>query len=272
MENKVFITKYQSAVNNDKLLRLGELRIKYNANPNATIWSRGLCFDSISETSLELIGGSSDYFKTDSESSNLGRNVSYLRNTANNQNSVAISGTDDIELAILNKYNLTHLQLTPHLGDYGKNGYGRKDASFDISQLRFSTKLTTLDVSSSAVSGDISNLKNLTNLTNLNLSFCKNISGDISNLKNLTNLTNLNLSYCINISGDISALSSLSSITFLAVNYTSISGSLDSIANLTNLKNLELPGTVTATEDTIKVFTDRGCTVTIGENKYNKTN
>ena len=248
MENKVFITKYQSAVNNDKLLRLGELRIKYNANPNATIWSRGLCFDSISETSLELIGGSSDYFKTDSESSNLGRNVSYLRNTANNQNSVAISGTDDIELAILNKYNLTHLQLTPHLGDYGKNGYGRKDASFDISQLRFSTKLTTLDVSSSAV------------------------SGDISNLKNLTNLTNLNLSYCINISGDISALSSLSSITFLAVNYTSISGSLDSIANLTNLKNLELPGTVTATEDTIKVFTDRGCTVTIGENKYNKTN
>lgn len=268
MENKVFITKYQSAVNNDELLRLGELRIKYKANPNATIWSRGLCFDSIHDTSLELIGGSSDYFKT--ESSNLGRNVNYLTNTVN-QNSVAISGTDDIELAILNKYNLTCLQLMPRLGDFGKNGYGKKDASFDISQLRFSTKLTNLDVSNSAVSGDISNLKNLTNLIQL-AAVNSAVSGDISNLKNLTNLTDINLTYCINISGDISALSSLSAITKIAVNNTSISGSLDSIANLTNLKNLELPDTVTATKDTIKVFTDRGCTVTIGANKYNKTN
>jgi hypothetical protein len=111
-------------------------------------------------------------------------------------------------------------------------------ASGDVSGLAPLTQLKELDLSSTGVSGDVSGLAPLTQLTQLDLS-STSASGDVSGLAPLTQLASLYLSDT-SVSGDVSGLAPLTQLTVLSLHNTSVRGDVSGLAPLTQLTVLYL--------------------------------
>ena len=218
---KCLVTKLNGSSNNSNLLRIGEMRIKFNKVSNPTATTQCVILNVSRDTKLEIIG--EGYFTDLSLAQNNGKNLTI---TANISTEVYVSN-NDIELAILDKYAICNISI--------KSNYNGS-ASFDIGSLKYSTPLITLYMTNMPTYGDISALKNLTSLANFNGSNT-NVSGDIANLKNLTNLNSLRFT-STNVSGDIANLKNLTSLTNLYGNNTNVSGDIANLKNLTNLNSL----------------------------------
>ena len=219
---KCLVTKLNGSSNNSNLLRIGEMRIKFNKVSNPTATTQCVIINVSRDTKIEIIGDG--YFTGSSLAQNNGKNLTI---TANIATEVYVSN-NDIELAILDKYAIRNISI--------KSNYNGS-ASFDICSLKYSTPLITLYMTNMPTYGDISALKNLTSLTNFNGN-STNVSGDIANLKNLTSLTNLYVGGT-NVSGDIANLKNLTSLTNLYVGGTNVSGDIANLKNLTSLTNLD---------------------------------
>jgi hypothetical protein len=223
---KCLVTKLNGSSNNSDLLRIGEMRIKFNKVSNPTAITQCIKLNVARGTKLEIIGDG--YFTDSSLAQNKGKNLTI---TANTNTKVYVSN-NDIELAILDKYAIAAIFVEENF-----NG----NAAFDIDFLKYSTQVTNLYLNNIPVYGDIAALKNLTALTNINLSNT-NVSGDIAALKNLTALTNLN-AISTQLSGDISALKNLTALTNLNAVSTQLFGDIAAFKNLTNLTGLRLSNT-----------------------------
>ena len=223
---KCLVTKLDGSSNNSNLLRIGEMRIKFNKVSNPTATTQCVILEVSRDTKLEIIGDG--YFTDSSLLQNKGKNLTILANTFTG---VYVSN-NDIELAILDKYAIKNISV--------KNNYDGS-ASFDIDSLKYSTSLAEFYVNGMPIYGDISAFKNLTAFYGFGASYTQ-ISGDIANLKNLTNLTDLRLSNT-NISGDIAAFKNLTNLTVLSSLFTQISGDIANLKNLTNLTDLHLSNT-----------------------------
>ena len=223
---KCLVTKLNGSSNNSNLLRIGEMRIKFNKVSNPTATTQCVIINVSRDTKIEIIGDG--YFTGSSLAQNNGKNLTI---TANIATEVYVSN-NDIELAILDKYAIRNISI--------KSNYNGS-ASFDICSLKYSTPLITLYMTNMPTYGDISALKNLTSLTNFNGN-STNVSGDIANLKNLTSLTNLYVGGT-NVSGDIANLKNLTSLTNLDGSNTNVSGDIANLKNLTNLNSLRFTST-----------------------------
>ena len=223
---KCFVAKLSGSSNNSNLLRIGEMRIKFNKVSNPTATTQCVIINVSRDTKIEIIGNG--YFTDSSLAQNKGKNLTI---TANIATEVYVSN-NDIELAILDKYAIRNISIK-----FNYNG----SASFDIGSLKYSTPLITLYMTNMSTYGDISALKNLTSLTNFNGN-STNVSGDIVNLKNLTSLTNLYIGGT-NVSGDIVNLKNLTSLTNLDGSDTNVSGDIVNLKNLTNLNSLRFTST-----------------------------
>ena len=221
--NKCLVTKLNGSSNNPELLRLGEMRMKILKVSNPTEHTQGFSIGVNNNVTLEIV--SDGYFTDKTLTENKGKNI-----TINvGRSSVFVSGNNDVEIAILDKYSLTSL-FSFYLGE--SNSIYGKNIELDISDLKYSTALTSIQLSDSQVSGDIVNLKNLTALTSINLRNTQ-ISGDIVNLKNLTALTSLALPYT-QVSGDIVNLKNLTALT----NIELYNEQVPLIGNINQLSNL----------------------------------
>ncbi|MEI3053200.1 MAG: hypothetical protein V8T35_07580 [Prevotella sp.] len=224
--NKCLITKLNGFVNNPELLRLGEMRMKTLKVSNLTEHAQGFGI-SVNKT-VTLVIVSDGYFTDKTLTENKGKNA-----TLNvGFNDIWVNGKSDVEIAILDKYSLTTIS------SYGVNWNILK---FSISDLKYSTALTSLILLNTQVSGDIANLKGLTALTSLGLSNTQ-VSGDIANLKGLTALTSLGLSNT-QVSGDIANLKGLTALTSLGLSNTQVSGDIANLKGLTALTSLDLSNT-----------------------------
>ena len=223
---KCLVTKLKGAVDNQNLLRIGEMRIKFNKVSNPTDTTQCIIFKVSRDTKIEIIGDG--YFTDSSLAQNNGKNLTILANVSTE---VYVSN-NDIEFSIPDKYAIANISV--------KEQY-RGNASFDIEGLKFSTSLTNLYLTNMPAYGDIINLKNLTALTKLTVSNTQ-ISGDIAALKNLTALTNINLDNT-QISGDIINLKNLTALTNMTVSNTQISGDIINLKNLTALTKLTVSNT-----------------------------
>ena len=203
--NKCLVTKLDGSSNNPDLLRLGEMRMKILKVSNPTEHTQGFSIGVNNNVTLEIV--SNGYFTDKTLTENKGKNITINAGTS----SVWVSGNNDVEIAILDKYSLTSL-ATYYVTEASSDVYG-KNIKLDISDLKYSTALTSIVLSEAQVSGDIANLKNLTALTSINLSGTQ-VSGDIANLKNLTALTSINLSGT-QVSGDIANLKNLTALISL---------------------------------------------------------
>jgi hypothetical protein len=229
---KCLVTKLNGSSNNSNLLRIGEMRIKFNKVSNPTEITQCVILNVSRDTKLEIIG--EGYFTDSSLVQNKGKNLTILANVITE---VYVSN-NDIELAILDKYAITSISVK---ANYNGN------LSFDIESLKYSTSITYLYFANTSISGDISALNNLTALTGIDLTNIK-VCGDISALNNLTALTNFRAGNT-NINGDIKALKNLTSLTNINFTNTNISGDISNLKNLTKVIKMEFKNVTGLTGD-----------------------
>ena len=261
--NKCLVTKLNEAVDNNELLRIGELRfsIKEINNPTSSTQSFSLSVDN--PVTLEIIGDG--YFTDSSLSKNNGKTIKSY-----NGETVYVSNSN-VQVAVLGKYNITNILKTNEwtnkfidiemltyclnlgtlkfpinaktTGDisclakltelqflhlYNTNIYG------DISSLKDLVSLEELYFQNTKVTGDVSNLSKLVNLKKF---ASGKLSGDISNFSNLTNLVILSIIGC---SGDISNFKKLINLNQVSIINTSVSGDISVFKNMQNLKTIIL--------------------------------
>ena len=228
---KCLITKLNGSVNNNELLRIGEMRMRIAKVENPTDATQGFGIYINKPVVLKIVDNG--YFTDKTLTANKGKTI-----TLNvGSNGVWVSN-DNIEIAILDKYSITALSvLYPNQtsADYGLNKY------FNLSDLKYSTALASLSAYNTQVTGDIVNLKNLTALTSLSFSNSQ-VTGDIANLKGLTALTYLS-AYNTQVTGDIANLKGLTALTSLGLSNTKVTGDIANLKGLTALTSLGLSNT-----------------------------
>ena len=219
------VTKLKGSISNNELLRIGEMRIRIAKVGNPTDATQGFGIEVNKSVVLEIVGDG--YFTDKTLNVNKGKNITL---------NVGINGVwvsnEDVEIAILDKYSITKISRNfPNQTSaaYGSNKY------LNLSDLKYSNALTSLDLSGSQVTGDIANLKGLTALTTLNLSGSQ-VTGDIANLKGLTALTSLNLR-STQVTGDITNLKGLTALISLDLRFVPVTGDIAAIMPLSKLNN-----------------------------------
>ena len=215
---KCLITKLNGTINNDSILKLGELRLSFTSTGSSKELSIGLK----ESQKLSIIGNG--YF-TDASGLNLGKTI----DTSVGGTTTTFHVSDgEFELSIPNKYKLSGLKV--------------KNCSIsDLAELKYSPLFEYFETTNFKISGDIANLSELKNLTNLGLSSTQ-VRGDIANLKNLTALNILGLSNT-QVSGDIANLSELKNLTNLGLSSTQVRGDIASLAGMTGLNYVSLANT-----------------------------
>lgn len=217
--NKCLVTKLNSSVNNNAILKLGEMRFKVTSTANPTSASQLVAFNFNKICEVKIIG---DGYITDSNlSANKGKSIVIPENTSTD----VYFSNGDYEVSIADKYSVAMFK-----------GYSN-NASIDIEDFKYSDKLDTLISLSKESFGDVSYLKDLVGLTTLSLS-SYNITGKLSDLSRLTSLTEITLSNS-KIEGDLSEISDLASLKTLYLP-VGVSGNVSSLAKMTSLTDLEL--------------------------------
>nr|DAL37138.1 MAG TPA_asm: hypothetical protein [Caudoviricetes sp.] len=198
---KCLVTKLNGTVNNNSILRLGEMRFKINKVDVPTEGTQLLGLFVNTPSKVEIIGDG--YFTDKNLQENKGKSLSIDSTT----NGIFVSSTSDVEVALLGKYAITRINAyynnQPNGTVYAKNKF------FDIDDLKYSTALITLNLPSAQVSGDIANLKNLTALTTLNLyGEYTSLTGNIDELSALSKCTEMSFKYS-KLTGDLASLPSV---------------------------------------------------------------
>ena len=216
---KCLVTKLNGTVDNNNLLRIGEIRLFNTKLSNPTSNTQFMALTFSKDTNLEIVGDA--YFTDSTLAENKGKTISCL---PNKKTSFYVSN-NDCQIAILDKYSLVAAETNVH-----KVG--------DLEDFRFSKDLSFIAIKGTEQTGDIANLKNLIALTSLVLSRTQ-VNGDISVLKNLTALTTLSLDNT-QVNGDISVLKNLTALTTLSLDNTQVNGDISALENLTALTKLSL--------------------------------
>ena len=246
--NKCLVTKLNGVCPNDRLLKVGEFRMKISRVPSPNNKTQGLMLEVSAPIKLKILGDG--YFTDNSLSNNLGKEI----DVTNSQNVFFSNG--DYDISILDKYKICRIQTGANGVQFVENDQQNK--SFDIDGLKFSKDMISIDTNSKGVSGNLSSLESLTKLERINI-FGSSIYGDISALRNLTSLGNLDIRNT-NLSGDISALSNLTTLPYLNITGTDVSGDISALSNLTelsmpslNLSDLNIIGNVSALKGMYKI-------------------
>lgn len=234
---KCLVTKLNGVTNNDSLLAIGEMRVKFYKETNPTKRSRTLRLGTNGQITLKVVGDG--YFTDENLTANLGKSV-----VVNNEIKSVYVSNSDMEVSISDKYNFYTISdiTVPH-----------ESASLDINRevnlndLKYSKLIQQINFTSTRIEGGFDSLSNLVNLTVLALS---NSSGDIKSVGNLTGLTSLELNGK-NIFGNLSSLANLSKLNNLNVRETSIMGDISSLAVLKALNVFNVPN-VTGDISTLK--------------------
>lgn len=199
---KCLVTKLNGSISNNKLLRLGEMRVHFAKSESPTASTQGKTFAFVKDAELEIIGDA--YFTDKTLSENKGKKITV---PANSEAGFFVSN-NDCDIAILDKYSLSKIHSwAANIASYSAN------VSFTIDDLKYSNTLTSINMDNANVTGDIASLKNLTALEKVAMK-AKNITGDIANLKNLTSLTTLDL-FNTSVTGDITELETCPNIGYL---------------------------------------------------------
>ena len=185
---KCLITKLNGIINNDSILRVGELRLSFTPTGSSKELSIGL-----ESQKLSIIGNG--YF-TNASGLNLGKTID---SSVGGTTTFYVSD-GEFELSIPNKYKLYGLKV--------------KNCSIsDLAELKYSSLFEYFETVNFKVSGDIASLSELKNLTNLGL-LGTQVSGDIASLAGMTKLNYVSLANT-QVSGDVASLSGLKNLTIL---------------------------------------------------------
>ena len=173
--SKCFVTRLNEVVNNNSLLKMGELRIIVSKVISPSKNSQKLVLAATADTEIRIIGNG--YFTDENISANKGTVMSVTASLGNNTFYVS---NGDFEISLKKKHVITNIVLGNSL-------------KMEISNLAYCLELKDIELTSTNSTGDISNLINDKKIRYIG---CNNtaLSGDISSLSGLSNLTSLYLS------------------------------------------------------------------------------
>ena len=220
---KCLVTKLAGTImDNDNLLRLGEMRIKIGKVSDPTSDSQCFGINVTQDTKLEIIGNG--YFTDSSLTENKGKELTITSFSSPSRQTKVYYSNSDIEIAVFGKYAISNFQL--------ENNFSG-NLSFNIENVKYSKALTYISGNKSQIYGDIINLKDLTNLISISLDNAQ-VYGDIANISKLTNLSTLKLRG-MQVYGDISNFANLTNLNTLGIDYTKVYGDISVFKNLANL-------------------------------------
>lgn len=209
MSKDCLVTKLKAESSNESLKYIGAIEIEritvgsYSGNDSGFT----LKFNQ-SGTQDEVYVESDDFTKI-TTNSGVEQNLPWYPAPGTNGERIIYFGSAKGKIRICNKY------ANRIVGIYGMDankGY-TTNATIEDFVYRFDPSVvTTLDLHTTPISGDIGCLKNLTALTTINISKT-NVTGDISVFGLLTGLTSIN-SANTTIYGDIASLGPLTSLTY----------------------------------------------------------
>lgn len=246
--NKCLVTKLNGTVDNDSLMHIGEFRIKLGKVSNPTTDSQLIKIGVTSDTELRIVGDG--YFTDSTLTQNKGKKITISRNDEA-PNEVYVSN-EDIELAVMNKYNLS--EITMPNSQYNKDRVfdldalkysaqlSRLDANGskvfgNLNSLSNCSRFSSITLGNSLVTGNLSVFADK-NMGVVNLATTA-VVGDISNLENSSNLSLLNVSNTA-ISGDISILGDKNKLRYLTIANSGLYGDISAFRNNSNIKELGL--------------------------------
>jgi hypothetical protein len=246
--NKCLVTKLNGTVDNDSLMHIGEFRIKLGKVSDPTKDSQLIKIGVVSNTELRIVGDG--YFTDSTLTQNKGKKITISRNDEAS-NEVYVSN-GDIELAVMNKYNLSEIAM-PN-SEYNKDRefdldelkYSTSLRAIDakgskvfgnLNSLSNCTRFSSIILAGTLVTGNISVFANK-NMGVVNLDSTA-VVGDISNLKNSSDLSLLHVSNTA-ISGDISILGNKNILRYLSIANSGLYGDISAFRNHQNIKELGL--------------------------------
>lgn len=249
------VTKLKGSINDESLLKVGEIRVLKSKN-NTEEDKSSQCFElSFNKTViLQIIGDG--YFTDENLTQNQGKSKSV---EANDDVTRVYVSNGDFQLSIPDKYSLTRFNSNPStpiptakgtkilLGGIDSFKFSKniqeisldKKNSGDLASISELTELTTLYLGSSSVTGDIKNLANLNKLEIIQLN--NSVSGDIAVLANMEKLFIFRIvGQDQSIYGNISSLVGKSSLqTFICV-CNHITGDISSFSDCVKLQTLSI--------------------------------
>lgn len=234
---KCLVTKLNGVTNNDSLLAIDEMRVKFYKETNPTKRSRTLRLGTNGQITLKVVGDG--YFTDESLTANLGKSV-----VVNNEIKSVYVSNSDVEVSISDKYNFYSISDITIPSESASLDINRV---IDLNDLKYSKSIQQINLTASRIEGNIDSLSNLVNLTALSLS---DSYGDIKSLDKLTSLTTLLLNGK-NILGNLSSLVNLSKLNNLDVRETSIMGDISSFSGLKALNSFNVAN-VTGDISTLK--------------------
>ena len=239
MENNCLVTKLKANVNDNSLLKVGEMFIDIIEQETPTNITNRLYLNSSSDLIIEVENGEAN-ITLDSNMESGWTNKITLPYSGVSPAPVFVRN-GNYRLKVLSKYNLLDV------GRYTGN-INQKAISVDTKYLKYSHGLVNIY---SILSGDISNLIGCTKLKTLGWSYTsgsekdvayKKLTGNLSDLASLTTLTSIRLPYS-KLTGSLSDLAPLTALT--GINFDTnqnITGSLSDLAPLTALTSINVSG------------------------------
>lgn len=239
MEKNCLVTKYKATVNDNSLLKVGEMFIDIIEQESPTNQSNRLYLNTgnTSDLVVEVEDGAANLTLDENMVSGWTNKITLSKSVTAPAPIFVRNG--NYRLKVLSKYNLTEV------GRYTAST-NQKAIFVDVKYLKYSPNLVNLLV---GLSGNLTNISGCTKLYRLS-AIKSNLTGDLSDLSPLTALTVLNLSDSINITGSLSDLAPLTALTDLNLsNSINITGSLSDLAPLTALTSLILHNNSNVTGD-----------------------
>lgn len=197
---KCLVTKLNGVVENNSLLKIGEMRIIMKRIASPSYMSQGFTVTFTEDVLLEIIGDG--YFTNETLSENKGKTKKFL---ANQMYSFWVSN-GDYEISIPNKYAIANIYFYP----MPENGTLSEEQLYskatDLSYFKYSKKMNAISIQSKESTGSLDDLAECLSLSNITLSKAINIYGNISSLSKLTALKRLSLIDNQKITGDLASL------------------------------------------------------------------
>ena len=192
---KCLVTKLNGVVSDNSILKVGEMRVKFQKVSQPNFKTQGVAFQFNKNVELKIIGDG--YFTDKTLSENNGQNIKIY---ADSLTTVYVSNAD-VEISIPDKYSLVGLFLSDQESGEYSSYKDIANKTVNIDNLAYSNDLQKLYAYSPETTGSIDSLKNTKNLTYLML-YTSNIYGSIDSL-DLSKVNSL-LVYNSKISGDLS--------------------------------------------------------------------
>ena len=240
MEKNCLVTKYKATVNDNSLLKVGEMFIDIIEQESPTNQSNRLYLNTgnTSDLVVEVEDGAANLTLDENMVSGWTNKITLPYSSGVSPAPVFVRN-GNYRVKVKSKYNLLEV------GRWTGNMY-QEAISVDTKYLKYSHGLVNIY---SKLSGDISNLIGCTKLLNLGWEYrygsekdiaYKKLTGNLSALASLTALTSIRLQFS-KLTGSLSDLAPLTALTFINLkSVTNITGSLSDLAPLTALTFIDV--------------------------------